>query len=274
MAIYFLGDVQGCYRELTALLAKVEFDPTQDELWLVGDIVARGPHSLETVRLIKSMGNSAKMVLGNHDLHLLATHAGLKTAKQKDQLSALLNADDIDELMDWLAQQPVLRKLPNAEVYMSHAGLSPQWTIATAVKQAKKIQKKISGRHRAYWLKKMYGELPNDWHQAKDKVEKFRYAINAFTRMRFCHLDKTLELNSKQHPKHASKALKPWYQLNNALDQVHWVFGHWASLMGQCDHPNVYAIDTGCVWGSHLMLLRWHDKKIFTEPAHMAENCE
>jgi len=269
MAIYFLGDVQGCYTELVALLAQVNFNKASDELWIVGDIVARGAQSLETIRFIKSLGGSAKMVLGNHDLHLLATHAGLKSPKAKDNLSALLNAPDIDELMDWLAQQPLLRKLPNEPVYMSHAGLSPQWNVATAIKQANKIHKKISGNKRHYWLRQMYGELPNDWKKADSKVAKFRYAINAFTRMRFCYQDKSLDLFYKQHPNFAPKSLKPWYHLNKELNKVQWVFGHWASLMGQCDHPHVYAIDTGCVWGNYLMLLRWHDKQIFKEHAHI-----
>jgi bis(5'-nucleosyl)-tetraphosphatase (symmetrical) len=269
MAIYFTGDVQGCYDELVALLQQVNFDQTKDELWLVGDIVARGPKSLETLRLIKSMGESAKMVLGNHDLHLLATYAGLKKVKEKDHLTDLLQADDAAELMDWLAQQPLLRKLPNEPVYMSHAGLSPQWTIKEALKRAKKAEKKLRGLKRDYWLEQMYGDTANNWLKAKNKIDKFRYTINAFTRMRYCHKNKTLEFTNKQNPKNAPKSLQPWFAFNNdELKNNFWIFGHWASLMGECNHPNVFAIDTGCVWGGYLMLLRWHDKKVFKELSH------
>ena len=265
MAIYLVGDVQGCLRELKALLAKIHFNPAHDQLWLAGDIIARGPDSLDTLRFIKSLGDSAKMVLGNHDLHLLAIHAGLKKANPKDNLSALLNATDITELTDWLAKQPLIRQLPDENAFISHAGISPQWTIEQALEQAAAAQQKLSSASRNSWLALMYGNSPNNWHQANTEIEKFRYTINAFTRMRFCNQDLSLEFDCKEEPQLAPANIIPWYQLSKTVEQTSWLFGHWASLMGNCPQPNVYALDTGCVWGNHLTILRWHDKKIFTQ---------
>ncbi|MEY8253199.1 MAG: symmetrical bis(5'-nucleosyl)-tetraphosphatase, partial [Colwellia sp.] len=209
MAIYLVGDIQGCFNELTSLLSEVNFDRNKDILYLAGDLVARGPNSLETLRFVKSLGESAKVVLGNHDLHLLAVHAGIKKAKKSDCLSALLAAPDVNELMDWLAEQPLLQKIPTCSnlnptnkvhhdsAYMSHAGISPQWQLQDALEQAKLIQTKLSSSDRNTWLTLMYGEKPNSWHQAITEIEKFRYSINAFTRMRFCFIDGTLEFEQK-----------------------------------------------------------------------------
>ena len=265
MALYLVGDIQGCLSELKALLAQVAFDINEDELWLVGDLVARGPHSLETLRFIKSLGRSAKVVLGNHDLHLLATYAGHKKVKSKDLLDDLLAADDVDELMDWLAQQPLIRKLPNEQAYMSHAGLSPQWTIDEAMKQGEIAHQCIASSNRNYWLKEMYGDHANDWHEAKSAVEKFRFTINALTRMRYCNRDLTLEFQYKENPDVAPSNIIPWYQLTQLNKDQYWIFGHWAALMGHCPIENIYALDTGCVWRNHLTMLRWNDKKLFIE---------
>ncbi len=268
MAIYIIGDIQGCYSEFSALLESVSFDPDKDEIWPAGDIVARGPDSLSTIRLIKSLGTSAKMVLGNHDLHLLATYAGIKKVKKNDQLNDLLNAPDADEIMNWLSQQPLLRQLPDANAYMSHAGISPQWTKKQAITQARMAQEKISSPERNYWLAKMYGEHPANWLDAKTEIEQFRYTVNSFTRMRFCNNDLSLEFQTKSSPSLAPKTLKPWYELSKVLNKNQWFFGHWASLMGKCSNSNVFALDTGCVWGNELTMLRWPDKVIFTESSH------
>jgi bis(5'-nucleosyl)-tetraphosphatase (symmetrical) len=277
MAIYLVGDIQGCFNELTSLLSQVDFDHKKDTLYLAGDLVARGPKSLETLRFVKSLGNSAKVVLGNHDLHLLAVHAGIKKAKKADNLSALLAAPDVDELMDWLAAQPLLQKIPSKNIasknetmnqkdhaYMSHAGISPQWQLADALEQAEFIHTKLASSDRNIWLALMYGEEPNNWHKAKTDVEKFRYSINAFTRMRFCFHDGSLEFHQKESPeKNHDNNIVAWYELSKTITNTAWVFGHWASLMGKSLHPNIYPLDTGCVWGNHLTMLRWHDKKYF-----------
>lgn len=265
MATYFVGDIQGCYAELRALLQQVSFTPEKDQLWVAGDLVARGPHSLETLRFIKGLGTSAKVVLGNHDLHLLATYAGIKKVKAKDKLTPLLTAPDVDELMTWLAQQPLLQYFPNKKVFMSHAGISPQWTIDDAIEQADFAHQCLSSNKREYWLSTMYGEYPNDWRQATTAEEKFRYTINTLTRMRYCFLDSTLEFDCKEAPEHAPSTIKPWFILAKTLKNNHWIFGHWAALMGKCEVANTYALDTGCVWDGYLTLLRWHDKKLFTQ---------
>lgn len=291
MSIYLVGDVQGCFSELTALLAQVNFNPTYDQLYLAGDLVARGTDSLATLRFVKSLGCSAKVVLGNHDLHLLAVYAGIKKEKKSDKLTELLAAADIDELITWLAQQPLLQTIPcikddndkviEAAAYMTHAGLTPQWSVNDAKKQALDIESKLKSLDRNKWLSLMYGESPNSWQNAHTEVEKFRFSINALTRMRYCFSDGSLEFNQKSAPTYPRKndvdaikatsqkqSIQPWYHLSKAINQDTWVFGHWASLMGKCNHPNIYPLDTGCVWGNHLTLLRWHDKKIFIEQAH------
>lgn len=272
--IYIVGDIQGCFSELTSLLKQVNFNEKKDELWLAGDLVARGSDSLATLRYVKSLGDSAKVVLGNHDLHLLSVYAGIKKVKKQDKLDSLLAAADVHELMNWLAKQPLLRKIPTAnshdnQAYMSHAGISPQWTIKEAVEQAEFAQQCLSSPERNEWLALMYGEKPNDWLFAQSAIDKFRYTINAFTRMRYCFLDGTLEFNEKFSPENLhSKKLKPWYELTPILKNNTWVFGHWAALMGRCSVNNIYALDTGCVWGNHLTMIRWRDKKIFTEASH------
>jgi len=284
LALYLVGDVQGCFNELKALLAQVNFNSTEDQLYLAGDLVARGPDSLSTLRFVKSLGTSAKVVLGNHDLHLLSVYAGIKKVKKSDKLSHLLAAHDIDELMLWLAQQPLLQEIPAvkdlngkellATAYMSHAGITPQWKLDDAIEQAKAIEEKLQSADRNKWLTVMYGESPNNWHDARTDVEKFRFSVNALTRMRYCFADGSLEFTEKEAPLEISTSqrgikIKPWYELSKVINETPWVFGHWASLMGQCSHSKVYALDTGCVWGNHLTLLRWHDKKIFIEQAHL-----
>ncbi len=268
MAIYFIGDIQGCYRELKALLKQVNFNPQTDQLWAAGDLVARGPDSYKTLKFLYSLGDSFKTVLGNHDLHLLAIYAGLKKAKPSDKLDKLLAAPDAEQLINWLASQPLLRKLPDEEVYLSHAGISPQWTIEQAVAMAEFAHKKLCSEKRNKWLARMYGNKPSSWHHAQSKEEKFRYTINAFTRMRYCELSGELEFNNKLSPKDTPKHLKPWFELaTNQLRNCHWIFGHWAALMGEVSHSKLFALDTGCVWGGYLTLLRWHDKQLFTEPS-------
>ncbi len=268
MAIYFVGDIQGCYSELKALLKQVNFTPEFDQLWVAGDMVARGPDSYKTVKYLMSLGDSVKAVLGNHDLHLMAIYAGIKKAKKNDLLDTLLFSPDAEQLINWLTKQPLLRKFPNENVYMSHAGFPPQWSLQEVEKAAKLAEEKLSSSDRNKWLAKMYGEKPNDWHQTESETDKFRYTINALTRMRYCFLNGELEFDCKDIPENAAKNIKPWFELTNQIQNFQWVFGHWASLMGNVKANNLYALDTGCVWGGHLTLLRWHDKAIFREKSH------
>ncbi|MBU2894155.1 symmetrical bis(5'-nucleosyl)-tetraphosphatase [Colwellia sp. D2M02] len=270
MAIYLVGDVQGCYSELKALLKRVNFDRDCDILYLAGDLVARGPSSLETLRFVKALGDSAKVVLGNHDLHLLAVYAGIKKAKAADKLDKLLTSPDADELINWLAAQPLIQKIPDKKksAYMSHAGISPQWLLKDALEQAQLIHQKLISTERNQWLALMYGEKPNSWQASLTEEERFRYSVNALTRMRYCFMDGSLEFHHKNTPEETPEHLVPWFTLSKTIDKTPWVFGHWASLMGHSSHRNIYPLDTGCVWGSHLTLLRWGDKKVFIEQAH------
>lgn len=265
MALYIVGDIQGCLDELKALLKKVNFEQAKDTLYLAGDLVARGPKSLETLRFIKSLGDSANFVLGNHDLHLLAIHAGIKKNKPQDHLEKLLAAPDFDDLMNWLSQYPLLLPLPGRSGYLSHAGLNPQWTIEQALASASFVQERLSSSKRDYWLKIMYGEKPNAWQNVKTDEEHFRFTINSFTRMRYCHSNGNLDFDCKDQPQNAPKNLRPWFELCKSDAFPAWVFGHWAALMGKHNRKNVFALDTGCVWGNHLTMLRWEDKKLFTQ---------
>ncbi|WP_286263246.1 symmetrical bis(5'-nucleosyl)-tetraphosphatase [Thalassotalea atypica] len=265
MALYLVGDVQGCLKELQLLLAQVNFDAQQDQLWLTGDLVARGPQSLETLHFVKSLGKSANFVLGNHDLHLLAIHAGHKRAKQGDKLTPLLDAPDVNDLMDWLSQYPLLLPLPDGTAYMSHAGISPQWSLEEAVDHAEFAHEKISGPERSYWLNIMYGEKPNNWFDVNTDEDKFRFTINSFTRMRYCYSDGSLEFDCKEAPQSEPENIAPWYQLSTIEQRPQWVFGHWAALMGSCSKKGYFALDTGCVWGNYMTMLRWDDKKIFIQ---------
>ncbi|MAG77701.1 MAG: bis(5'-nucleosyl)-tetraphosphatase [Colwelliaceae bacterium] len=266
MALYLVGDIQGCFDELDALLKKVKFSPANDQLWLAGDLVARGPKSLETLEFVKSLGSAANFVLGNHDLHLLAIEAGFKKAKSSDKLTSLLNAPHFSQLADWLAQHPLLLQVPNEKAYLSHAGLSPQWTIKEAIENADFVHKKLAGKKRTKWLSVMYGEYPNNWQDVETKEQQFRYTVNALTRMRYCFNDGSLDFECKESPSTAPQALKPWFELVK-LKKSQWIFGHWAALMGECSRKGVYALDTGCVWGNHMTMLRWEDKKLFTQNA-------
>ena len=200
MAIYLVGDIQGCYNELQALLKKASFNPKNDQLYVAGDLVARGPDSLATLRFIKSLKKSAKIVLGNHDLHLLAVYAGIKKVKKQDKLDELLAAPDIDELMSWLAKQPLLQQVANNNAYMSHAGISPQWTPTIALQQAKIAHQHLTSSASTTWLNNMYGEQPSNWLHAEDELEQFRFTINSLTRMRYCNADGSLDFKCKEAP--------------------------------------------------------------------------
>ncbi|OEG72632.1 bis(5'-nucleosyl)-tetraphosphatase (symmetrical) [Shewanella colwelliana] len=266
MATYFVGDIQGCFDELRLLLDKVDFRPSRDELWVVGDMVARGEKSLETLRYLKSLEHSAKVVLGNHDLHLLAVHAQLKRPKPSDNLSALLAADDIEQLIDWIRVQPLIRELKQPKLLMSHAGIPPQWDVETALAQASLVSQALqSPDYLEQLISKMYGNDVTQWSIDLSATKQLIYCINALTRMRYLHNDGSLDFDCKLPPnKDIHDGLTPWFTHNNLANQTHQlVFGHWAALMGKVDNPAMRALDTGCCWGEYLTL--WHlesDQKI------------
>ncbi|CAH0532564.1 Bis(5'-nucleosyl)-tetraphosphatase, symmetrical [Vibrio stylophorae] len=275
MATYLVGDIQGCLAELQALLSSVHFDPATDELWLVGDLVARGPASLQTLRFIQSLGNSAKAVLGNHDLHLLAVAHGFKTINPKDQTQAILDAPDCESLLTWLRHQPLLRQHPTFDFVVSHAGIAPEWDLKTAATQAKLIEKQLQSANYQQLLQQMYGDQPARWCDAHTPLEKTRFTINSLTRMRFCYADGALDMAEKMPPQALENPdLMPWFDVprRNKLPTV--IFGHWAAL-GQYQGHGVICLDSGCVWGNGMTMLRWEDQQYFHQPsltAHQSAN--
>lgn len=266
MATYIVGDLHGCFKEFQLLLDKVKYDPTQDELFLTGDLVARGEDSLSCLRFVKDPANNAKTVLGNHDLHLLSTLLGIKRVKPNDRVDAIFGAEDRADLQNWLRNQPLVIQHPIYKFLLTHAGISPEWDLPTTLACAKEAEQILQSEHYANYLTQMYENYPERWNSNLQGIERWRYIINVFTRMRFCYTDKRLDFACKSPIEEAPKNLVPWFELDNPLfSSANILFGHWASLMGKCSRPNIYALDTGCAWGSHLTMIRWEDKQIFTQ---------
>lgn len=265
MATYIVGDVHGCFDELQQLLESANFNPQHDELWLTGDLVSRGPKSLETLRFVKGLGDAGKTVLGNHDLHLLAIHQGIHPNKEKDNLTPLLNAPDCEELLNWLRFQPLILRHPEFNFVMVHAGISPQWTIQQAEKLATEIELQLQADNYKQLLQDMYGSLPRSWSEDLSDINRMRFIINVFTQMRFCFADGSLEFKNKLSPEQTNNhLLKPWFEIETLDQSSSILFGHWAALMGKVDKPGIYGLDGGCIWGKSLTMLRWQDKKLFS----------
>ncbi|MDN6681209.1 MAG: bis(5'-nucleosyl)-tetraphosphatase (symmetrical) ApaH [Enterobacterales bacterium] len=276
MSTLLIGDVHGCYEELRSLLAQVDFDPAKDTLWLTGDLVARGPDSVEVLRYVQSLGDSVRMVLGNHDLHLLAVYAGISRNKPKDKITPLLDAPDADSLINWLRRQPILQVDNKLKLVMAHAGISPQWDIETAQVCAREVEAVLSSDSYPLFLNAMYGDMPNSWVDGLTGLQRLRFSTNALTRMRYCFPGGELDMICKDAPGEAPSPLKPWFNLpSKVLDEGYSIaFGHWASLEGKGTPPQVYALDTGCCWGGDLTLLRWEDKQYFTQPSLRPKSIE
>ncbi|MEC4727269.1 symmetrical bis(5'-nucleosyl)-tetraphosphatase [Shewanella sp. D64] len=259
MANYFVGDIQGCFDELIQLLSKVDFNPSRDQLWAVGDLVARGAGSLPTLRYFKQLDGSANVSLGNHDLHLMAVHAKIKRVNPKDKLEALLAAPDITSLIGWLRHQPLHQELPEHKIIMSHAGVPPQWDLSTLRAESQLVtQALLSTNYEKSLIQKMYTSGSNLWHLGMDDLERKIYCINALTRMRFLHSDGRLDFECKLSPAECKDPdLTPWFIQEGKINKTHTlVFGHWAAVMGEVDSPTIKALDTGCCWGEYLSL--WH----------------
>lgn len=268
MSTYLIGDVHGCLDELLALLAQVDFNPQQDTLWLTGDLVARGPASLDVLRYVRSLGPAVRMVLGNHDLHLLAVYAGISRNKPKDHITPLLEAPDADELINWLRRQPVLQVDDELKLIMAHAGITPQWDIETAKMCAREVESVLSSDSYPLFLDAMYGDMPNNWSPNLTGLARLRFSTNALTRMRFCFPNGQLDMICKDTPENAPAPLKPWFELPRLVSpEYSIIFGHWASLEGKGIPEGIYGLDTGCCWGGDLTLLRWEDKRYFTQHA-------
>ncbi|HEY4369234.1 MAG TPA: symmetrical bis(5'-nucleosyl)-tetraphosphatase [Steroidobacteraceae bacterium] len=258
MPTYAIGDIQGCYDEFEALLEHIRFDPARDRLWLVGDLVNRGPRSLDVLRKVRDLGDAAIAVLGNHDLHLLAvaTTPGGKP-KSKDTLQEILQAPDRDELLEWLRHRPLLHHDTNLGYTMIHAGLPPQWDLQTAQSCALEVQSALvdDARYRELF-EHMYGDEPSLWSQELQGFARLRFITNCFTRLRFCRADGHLELKYKGRLEQAPQHVMPWFRAPHRKSAgLRIVCGHWSAL-GYHDGDGVLSIDTGCVWGSQLCAVR------------------
>ncbi len=256
MAVYAIGDIQGCDRELGDLLAKIKFSADRDRLWFVGDLVNRGPESLQVLRRIRALGDAAVVTLGNHDLHLLAVAQGTARLRGDDTLDDILGAPDRDRLLQWLVARPLLHEDPALNLCMVHAGFAPQWDLPTARACAREFESALQ-RDPKRMFDHLYGDEPDRWDDALAGVERLRFIVNCFTRLRYVDTGGRLMLRAKGSPKKTqAQGLIPWFEAPDAR----WrgqriVFGHWSTL-GFFQDAGVTGLDTGCVWGGTLTALR------------------
>lgn len=261
MATYAIGDVQGCFDELEALLERVAFEPARDRLWFVGDLVNRGPKSLEVLRFVRGLGDRAEVVLGNHDLHLVCLFEGFAKRRPDDTFDALLAAPDARELIDWLRQRPMMRV--EGDFAMVHAGLLPVWSIKGALALAREVESALRGPDYRDFLAHMYGSRPERWDEALTGWDRLRVIVNAMTRMRFCARDGAMELRAKGAQ--APSGYLPWFETRPDRERTTIVCGHWSAL-GLKLTERLIALDSGCVWGGSLAALRLEDRLLTELP--------
>ena len=257
MAIYAIGDVQGCYSELNRLLEKISFDPAEDQLWFCGDLVNRGPESLQTLQFVKSLGDRAISVLGNHDLHLLALHHGVEKVRDSSSLQQVLDSPERDELMAWLQALPILHYDELHNALLVHAGIHPEWGLSKALKFASEVETTLRGKHAKRFLSKMYGNKPTIWSDELSGYQRLRLITNVFTRMRYFNAAGELDFDSTGSPRQNRRSgLTPWFQMTSVLGEDKRIFfGHWSTLPVGC-YGRCFALDGGCVWGGHMVALR------------------
>ena len=266
MTHYAIGDIQGCFDELSALLAKIGFNHGSDTLWLTGDIVNRGPKSLKSLQFCMKHEGSVQIVLGNHDLHLLALLYGYGKLKHGDTLSPILNHPHAGRMRDWLRCQPLLRRQDNC--LLVHAGLLPQWTAQQAWELAAEVGHELRGRHAGHYFSEMYGNKPDTWSPQLQGQDRLRLITNVFTRMRALTLDNRLDYGFKAPPAEMPGHLRAWFDAPNRRHLDHTiVFGHWSAL-GFMDGKQILALDTGALWGGCLTAVNLADHSIIQEAAH------
>ncbi|MCU0243140.1 MAG: symmetrical bis(5'-nucleosyl)-tetraphosphatase [Vicinamibacteria bacterium] len=259
MAIYAVGDIQGCFVTFMRLLMRIRFNPQHDRLWLTGDLVNRGPYSLEVLRWARSMRHVIVTVLGNHDLHFLAVAYGLRAPKRSDTFDALIEAPDARELIDYLRSQPLLYR--HGRWLLVHAGLLPDWSLAEAQAQARELERRLAGTH----PQRALAALMHTRRTAR-RMDGLRTALRAFTLMRYCDKDGAILDGYSGPPRSAPRRMIPWYQLpHRRRTHTTILCGHWAAL-GYVRHPGLISLDTGCVWGGALTALRLSDGSLFHEP--------
>ncbi|WP_218110537.1 symmetrical bis(5'-nucleosyl)-tetraphosphatase [Ostreibacterium oceani] len=257
MSTYIIGDVHGCYQSLLALLGKIQFNPKKDKLIFVGDLINRGPDSLSVLRFVKSLGDSAVVVLGNHDISFIAYMAGVYHGRGTDFPKMAL-AKDSTALSEWLRNQPLLHQVLDLNYLVVHAAIPPEWSIEKATQRARKAEKKLRGENYKKYLRAAYQPGPTHWKKCQTKRDKFRYTVNGLTRLRYCDAKGGFDLSEKAPPRQQKKGLLPWFESRQSRqdDQAtQIVFGHWAAL-GYHQYGNSICIDSGCVWGNRLTALK------------------
>ena len=265
MSTYVVGDIQGCYRPLKKLLKKVAFSSARDKLWCVGDLVNRGPNSLDTLRFLQDLGDSTEIILGNHDLHFIAINEGCAPARSKESLGKLLASKDCQQFSDWLRCKPLahfdcIDTTHGLKHYlMVHAGVAPGWSLQKTLNLAAEVEYALQDSDYRDFLRHMYGDTPAFWHNKLRDLDRLRVITNYLTRIRFCDNIGTLELSVKEGADVAPSGFKPWYHYEKITSRATLLFGHWASLQGQTGRKRVHALDTGCVWCRELTLMRLED---------------
>jgi bis(5'-nucleosyl)-tetraphosphatase (symmetrical) len=261
MSTYAIGDVQGCLQPLRSLLEQIEFDAAHDRLWFVGDLVNRGPDSLATLRFVKSLGQAAVCVLGNHDLHLVAVAEGHAKLRKDDTLAETLGAPDRDDLVAWLRMRPLMHA--EGEFAMVHAGLLPAWTVSRALDLAHEVEEELRAPSYGSLLERMYGNEPDRWSEKLAGFARLRVIVNAMTRMRVCTSDGAMDLRYKGDSAELPAGVLPWFAVPaRASRGSSVIFGHWSAL-GLVLEPDVIGLDTGCLWGRKLSALRLEDRRLF-----------
>jgi bis(5'-nucleosyl)-tetraphosphatase (symmetrical) len=261
LAVYAIGDIQGCYEEMRRALDAVRFDPATDRLWCVGDLVNRGPKSLEVLRFVRNLGEVAVCVLGNHDLHLLAlTQGAVPLSGRFDSLAKTLRAADLDELVDWLRHRPLAHYSEEFDTLLVHAGTHPTWDAATTMKRAAEVEAVLQGPKFGNLLNKMYGNRPSYWAGKHKGYSRLRFIINCLTRMRMLTADQHLNMRATGAPWRGGKKRIAWFDFpEHAWGDTRIVFGHWSQL-GLIVLPGLVSLDTGCVWGRQLTAVRLDTK--------------
>ncbi|HET8707761.1 MAG TPA: symmetrical bis(5'-nucleosyl)-tetraphosphatase [Pseudomonadales bacterium] len=265
MATYAVGDIQGCYDALIELLAQCEFNPDRDRLWVAGDIVNRGPRSLDTLQYLYDIQHCVTLVLGNHDLHLLAVASGAVKAKKKDTFTDILAAKNGKQLLEWLRQQFLFHHDDALGYSMVHAGLAPQWSIADAKRLATEVETVLRSDQHKEFFASMYGNQPDQWDDALTGYDRLRVITNFLTRVRTLDAQGRIKADFKSHPNEAPAGQIPWYAHPTRLSEgCKIIFGHWAALLGETNHETVFGLDTGCVWGNRLTAMRLEDGQFFS----------
>ena len=257
MATYAVGDIQGCYEPLSQLLDAVNFDQSKDTLLCVGDLVNRGPDSLKTLRLLKSLNNQCISVLGNHDIHLLSMIYGIRQHRPSDTLLPVLDAPDLDEISHWLRHRPLLVVNEKRKTVLCHAGVYPWWNLHQAQELAREVERIFSNEKKCIrLLNKIYSNYPSKWSDKLGKTQRRRFIINAFTRMRFCSPKGNLNLTESGYANKTRKNRVPWFLIpNKSVKNYRIIFGHWSAL-GLLNTPKHLCLDTGCVWGKHMTMAK------------------